>query len=51
MESSLNTVIKSGIINVLNEYMEKERDHYMKNMIELAIGMIIETVILKEYLS
>src|SRR5690625_4930103 len=31
MESSLNAVIKSSIIVILNEYMEKERDSYMKN--------------------
>lgn len=31
VESSLNEVIKSAIVLILNEYMEKERDDYMNN--------------------
>lgn len=31
VESSLNEVIKSAIVLILNEYMEKERDNYMNN--------------------
>lgn len=31
VESSLNEMIKSAIVLILNEYMEKERDDYMNN--------------------
>ena len=31
VQSSLNEVVKSAMILILNEYMEKERDNYMKN--------------------
>ncbi|HEY4600836.1 MAG TPA: transposase, partial [Cerasibacillus sp.] len=31
VESSLNEVIKSAIVLILNEYMEKEPDDYMNN--------------------
>src|SRR5699024_572091 len=31
VRSDLNEVIKSSIVVILNEFMEKERDDYMKN--------------------
>src|SRR5690625_1688549 len=31
VQSSLNEVVKSAMILILNEYMEKERDNYMEN--------------------
>src|SRR5699024_1374717 len=32
MQSNLNDVVKSTIIVVFNQYMEKERDAYMENL-------------------
>src|SRR5690625_924669 len=31
VQSSLNEVVKSAMVLILNEYMEKERDNYMEN--------------------
>src|SRR5690625_5299384 len=31
MQSDLNDLVKSAMVLVLNEYMEKERDNYMDN--------------------
>lgn len=31
IQSDLNDFVKSAMVLILNEYMEKERDDYMKN--------------------